>query len=89
MKHTLGPWRPNGTFSKVENDKEDIVICEMSVNRNSSNFSYDEYKANANLIAAAPEMLDVLVDVLDNLKKGGAVKRYKIQEIVDKATGKQ
>lgn len=57
IKHTLGPWQSNGVR----------VICENSERSNTSicicvpNFTKDDScYANAQLISAAPEMLDAL-----------------------------
>jgi len=59
MKYTPGPWKLNGILSKVlSNDELELEICILGINENSDNFSFEEYKANGELIARAPELLE-------------------------------
>jgi len=61
--HTPGPWATNQLYSKVlADDKE---ICEVGVNSHVEEFNYEEYKANAKLIAAAPELLEALQNLVE------------------------
>lgn len=56
-KHTPGPWRVNEKTSLVEQDDPlglFVADCRM----------LDEGRANAHLIAAAPDMLDALKTIL-------------------------
>ena len=62
-KHTPGPWAEDqpGTMIHIRTDEEvGRTICCMEV----IDVSNDEWKANARLIAAAPDLLDTLVDLL-------------------------
>lgn len=59
MKHTKGPWTYSD-FNKIIND-DGIIITELSCDRR---LSLDEMNANSNLIAAAPELLDALTELL-------------------------
>jgi hypothetical protein len=71
-KHTPGPWVVNdirdcGTFiqtkEEFENGRLTIGVVESATNRTYYPTRY-EAKANARLIAAAPELLDALQHVL-------------------------
>ena len=60
MKHTKGPWEvegksPNGTFTiRANKGTKDIAWVNDHFNEK------DDGKPNANLIASAPEMLEIL-----------------------------
>ena len=66
LKSTPGPWQSFGRMVHIppehENKKVGRFICDT--------VSCDEYEkediANARLIAAAPEMLECLINVVDN-----------------------
>lgn len=45
-----------------------------------------EQKANAKLISKAPEMLEMLKDVLTTAQSGNMVEAYKIEELINSAT---
>ncbi len=51
-------WKLNGLYSKVLSDDElELEICTIGINENNDHFGYEQYKANAKLCAAAPELL--------------------------------
>ncbi len=61
MKHTKGIWRYSEVFKHITTSKKGIIkgskgICDIV----SFNKSDDEIRANAKLIAAAPELLKAL-----------------------------
>lgn len=68
FKHTKGPWRLN----EFHVNREGLTVCELVTNDNSKRIARidghvldsckasNEAKANARLIAAAPEMLEAL-----------------------------
>lgn len=58
-QHTPGPWHTNNLYSKVLSEK--LEICEVSVNAQNENFDYEQWRANAKLIAAAPELLNLII----------------------------
>jgi hypothetical protein len=56
MSHTKGPWKVDKNFpSDVLAENRAVVIQDDSINTDS-----EETEANAQLIAAAPEMLEAL-----------------------------
>lgn len=73
MTHNKGPWTAlapvgdDGPSQSVEvvfhRNWQDLSICEVNTRSMSST---EEAVADANLIAAAPEMLAVLLDALDS-----------------------
>lgn len=65
-KHTPGPWKcPDITLDIITADrKQSIAVCHRSVDGNYKP-GLQEAKANARLIAAAPELLEALKDCAD------------------------
>lgn len=68
MKHTPGPWlitsHPTYDFTEIRNPESNTQICELP-NYN----ELEEVKANARLIAAAPELLKQLEYTRDILRE--------------------
>ena len=62
LKHTPGPWnqniKPKYEHIVIENELNEY-ICVLPLNKLSMN---DKENANARLIAAAPEMIEALID---------------------------
>lgn len=93
MKHTRGPWHQSHIgeqkfvrySSSLNGDPLAINICEL-------NTALEEYKANARLIAAAPEMFHLLNAVLPYVKAVGT-NGYHWAELIEsciaKATGEK
>ncbi len=73
-KHTPGPWITTPTFSHVfRNEGEhDGVICAMPRNDSPIQWVCDpaslENSANARLIAAAPDLLEALKEVIQSVE---------------------
>lgn len=57
--HTPGPWTPNGNY--ILSSCKNFHVALMT--RSDADMA-DEWKANKNLIAAAPELLDALEGML-------------------------
>lgn len=55
MKFTVGPWKYNGYQSIIAPEKHGALVCGV----------YEDQKADAQLIAAAPEMLEALEHLLE------------------------
>lgn len=66
-QHTPGPWVLHGTGTQVLGGKQCLTsICNVFVN--SRGADPEEHRANASLIVAAPDLLDVarmLVEMMD------------------------
>lgn len=80
MKHTKGPW-------KISYSVANGALTTYAVNKKS--VDHDQAKANANLIAAAPEMLEALysaLDLIENELVNGVV-TDKIEAAIKKARG--
>lgn len=65
FKGTIGNWRYSSEHSQVTTSEKGIVegskkICDIS----EYNKSFEEFEANAKLIAAAPELLEALEELL-------------------------
>ena len=74
MKHTPGPWIAVGTYVETS-DASKAGICQCSTSwmrQDHFGRSIKEECANARLIAAAPELLDALVDLLPLAEFGAA-----------------
>lgn len=82
MKHTPGPWKiidhGEDTIS-ITDAVQDEGVCVVG-----SAYERTTIKANAKLIAAAPELLDALVNCLDMLEAGD---REQVVALIAKATG--
>lgn len=92
-KHTQGPWVFNETIPRMVSSKEGYItrdICRMD----SSTMQAFDQDANARLIAAAPELLELLEDVISI--GGGMVEEIygygfveSVRAAIAKATGEQ
>lgn len=77
---TKGGWEFDRSIDRVV-DAEGETICATGDSWN----SYRNSKANAALIAAAPEMYEML----NAIASGGSVATYEIKEMLAKARGEQ
>ncbi|MBG5923199.1 hypothetical protein [Providencia rettgeri] len=63
FKGSKSPWNYNGNYcGAVEGSTEDMVACAYPMHYENA----EEMKANAHLIAAAPELLDALQEIVGN-----------------------
>ena len=112
VSHTPGPWRaafsPGWEPRRDESDEEICCLPHMSFDAvdifgpkrkiGPNNCSWEEFEANARLIAAAPEMLSSLRELLDIITehdklqypKGSPIDRTvtRARQIIAKAEGK-
>ena len=65
MTHTSGPWKHVPNTSYIGTDEEDTqTICYLDDHRNRRARSRSESNANGLLIAASPELLQALEDLI-------------------------
>jgi hypothetical protein len=79
-QHTPGPWYNNHQTVFAPNGE---VITEASASPGE-----DQMFANAHLIAAAPELLEVLRDIMDEAEFGDPSLEAKARAAIAKATGR-
>lgn len=85
-KHTRGPWKVNihnipGYAAQVLDEDGDL-LCDLDFRKGGK----DEEDANAHLIAAAPDLLEVLEEILLLPDAGDSMKKAKA--VINKARGK-
>ena len=92
-KHTQGPWYAVGMWVEIEDDdKPDICTCNPSAIEQGHLYrSAEEIYANARLIAAAPDLLASLEEVLAYCREHGHdwACMTEAQAAINKATGEQ
>lgn len=93
MKHTPGPWNIKGGLAINFNHERIVVEGGHGVNRRSVCALYGDRKPDADLIAAAPDMLDGLRVAVLRLKeityqKASPKQITFLEEIIAKAEGK-
>jgi hypothetical protein len=72
MKHTPGPWRADSThvrtainsIATANNQRKHIAMINITKNPEYE-ITIEEHEANANLIAAAPDLLGLLMELQD------------------------
>jgi hypothetical protein len=70
-KHTQGPWEVTSAnrpfeYLEVMGSQDGRIVCGMEWTDNAS--TQARHEANARLIAAAPELLEALKEIVDSLK---------------------
>lgn len=94
-KHTPGPWHCVGIWVEHEDDNvADICDCDpASMGQGHLGRTYDEMRANAKLIAAAPDMLEFLkyVRTLHEAADFGPIeiRRRALDNLIAKAEGRE
>ena len=95
MRHTKGPWKNFDTYVGFD-DGRLIASCIQMKQKNLIKTAemYEEAKANAQLIAAAPEMLEALENVLTYIhddsfstKDLETVIQTLVENVINKARG--
>ena len=73
-KHTQGPWRTLwGQDTMAVETADDRIVASADFDDDDDGIPYDECKANANLIAAAPDLLEACEWMLEHCDQGGVV----------------
>lgn len=84
LKHTPGPWRSENQFScKILNENGVCVAVPHGPEGRWVDVK-EEHEANARLIAAAPELLEALKSIMEELEKDTPTSIYKISELIIK-----
>ena len=90
LKHTPGPWSKDyghteGHIKTLHNPKVHTkTVIKYRYNMCEEILTEEEIEANARLIAAAPEMLEALINAYCNMDSGNF---EEIESVVKKATG--
>lgn len=88
MKHVSGPWtiRPKRTSkNEIQIDGGGLEIAKIYV----TSFTEEKDKANANLIAAAPQLLEACKELLNITRADKNMDIYfKVQDAINKAEGR-
>lgn len=66
MDHTPGPWKAQGNAIWTDTDTTPFRVADVTVSAPMNNI---DHKANANLIAAAPELLEACEYVLELIEQ--------------------
>lgn len=80
-EHTPGPWLYDGCVQIVEAERPHMRICFLP----SDHDEYASSKANARLIAAAPDLLEALIAISDQLERIGDTRPHKDGQFIDDA----
>lgn len=95
-KHTPGPWTLGNGEVRIRTEKNEqgrsILVAECYTTGNAGRYpKYEERKANARLIAAAPELLEALKKLLEAYKHDTSILSNLFiqiaQEAITKAEG--
>jgi len=90
FKGTTGKWEFVHTNQHPTEEKEWHSVVQMpkiAISITNTKFlSKEESKANAKLIACAPEMLEMLKDILETIRECETPRLYEIEELIKKAT---
>jgi hypothetical protein len=89
-EHTPGPWIKNGR--DIAKEDGGIIVTAWYYG-NKGTVTKEEANANAELIAAAPEMIDALITILKEWEYGTYSPEFFLEtvnpkSIIEKATGK-
>ena len=82
-EHTPGPWEYNADFDEVQSPMGLPVICKL---RTAHGPREDVMQANARLIVAAPELMDVLLELGECVWEGDNSQGFRPKDGVSVAT---
>lgn len=77
-KHTPGPWREGSTAHSKWVEAGAVRICQVDTDEENAGISFDESEANARLIAAAPDLLEVLALLANWIEESADIPREHI-----------
>lgn len=84
-KHTKGPWKLSEGYLIGPDDN----LVKISLRENSSAHVKEEEVANARLVAAAPELLEALLEIIETEVVLENIDTRKAMAAITKATGGQ
>lgn len=90
MRHTPGPWEFRGNTVYTADDKAVARVQREQTHR--QRVSLGTVLANGDLIAAAPEMLEALEDLMRQVNSGDGghfISYLEIERVIAKARGEQ
>ena len=91
-KHAPAPWRINNEFGRfvIYAPASDCLEIARIRTIGDGEDDFEECEANAKLIAASPELLELLIDLIENEHyQLNAFTINRIQSAINKATGEQ
>lgn len=83
-KYTKGPWKITATRGRNYIWHNGILVAELSSYTDIKSANSDERQANANLIAAAPEMLEALKELVFSPVVRGMSARIRIEAVSER-----
>ena len=83
-KFTKGKWIIDRDGSAIFSDSEDCYVAELSPAN-----SDEQVAANARLIAAAPEMYELLKKILDDTQNGQFAREDLLKELLARIDGEE
>ncbi len=81
VRYTPGPW----TISPHSNLDKEIIVVEPGVMVDNDDVDHAEAEGNALLVAAAPELLERLIEITDHLERIGDTRRHKDGQYIEDA----
>jgi len=88
--HTAGPWAIDWNVSRIDVFSSDAATLIATIRRSTPSDGIDaDARANARLIAAAPELLEALCDLAESVRAAGITGPYldAADAAIAKATG--
>jgi len=88
--HTAGPWAIDWNVSRIDVFSSDAATLIATIRRSTPSDGIDaDARANARLIAAAPELLEALRDLAESVRAAGITGPYldAADAAIAKATG--
>ena len=91
MKHTPGPWKFGGMNTRHVFGPDGHAICTLAAFEDRISLGKGTVKANARLIAAAPDMLDTIQRLVEQIECQGFINQHegaKAKALIVKITGR-
>jgi hypothetical protein len=91
QKHTAGPWTIGGDLIYAKDPIQEVAISLSKCRHRPDAPPYEESQANARLISAAPDLLEMLKKAQARLfmSQGNDEMYFEIGKVIDKAEGNE